>query len=397
MNVKARAGDSLFYYSKLFAISHKLLIDSNATVQGELQGGETIRIPGFLLKRHKLTDTDTVAKLASKYHHKEDALLLVNQQMSINNWTPGKLVNIPERITSPVVKSDGNYAYKTLISDLAKLREVYPFVQINICGQSVMKKKLYELRIGTGRNKVHWNASFHANEWITTNAVMTVLNEYLIALTNFDKLQSVEAIQIYNDTTLSIVPMVNPDGVDLVLDSLSVKESFYNKAVEINNGSDNFEQWKANIRGIDLNNQYPANWDIEKERKEPKAPAPRDYPGDAPLTEPEAIALAKLVTEENFSLVVAFHTQGREFYWGYESYEPAKAKIIADRFAQVSGYKSVQFIDSHAGFKDWFIQNTRNPGFTIELGEGTNPLPLTQLPSIVEAARAIGISSLLVR
>ena len=71
------------------------------------------------------------------------------------------------------------------------------------------------------------------------------------------------------------------------------------KLLRINSGSTDFSNWKANIRGVDLNNQYPANWEIEKERKEPKSPAPRDYPGDAPLTEPEAEAMAALARKIN--------------------------------------------------------------------------------------------------
>ena len=98
------------------------------------------------------------------------------------------------------------------------------------------------------------------------------------------------------------------------------------RAFDMNDGSTNFSGWKANIRGVDLNNQFPANWEIEKERKEPKSPAPRDYPGDAPLTEPEAIAMADLARNEQFNRMLAFHTQGKEFYWGYEGWSRRNLK-----------------------------------------------------------------------
>ena len=38
---------------------------------------------------------------------------------------------------------------------------------------------------------------------------------------------------------------------------------------------------------------------------------------------------------------------------------------------------------ANAGFKDWFLQRFRRPGFTIEAGLGENPLPLTQLEEMV--------------
>ena len=76
-----------------------------------------------------------------------------------------------------------------------------------------------------------------------------------------------------------MVPMVNPDGVELVLKGEEAAEGKVD-VLKINNGNPAFYAWKANIRGVDLNNQYPANWEIEKQRKIPKAPAPRDFPGE---------------------------------------------------------------------------------------------------------------------
>lgn len=35
-----------------------------------------------------------------------------------------------------------------------------------------------------------------------------------------------------------------------------------------------------------------------------------------------------------------------------------------------------------AGYKDWFLQEYRRPGYTIEAGLGTNPLPLSQFNEI---------------
>ena len=36
----------------------------------------------------------------------------------------------------------------------------------------------------------------------------------------------------------------------------------------------------------------------------------------------------------------------------------------------------------YAGYKDWFILQFDLPGYTIEVGKGTNPLPLSQFDEI---------------
>jgi len=40
------------------------------------------------------------------------------------------------------------------------------------------------------------------------------------------------------------------------------------------------------------------------------------------------------------------------------------------------------YASSFAGYKDWFIQQFRRPGYTIEVGTGENPLPLEQFDEI---------------
>lgn len=64
-----------------------------------------------------------------------------------------------------------------------------------------------------------------------------------------------------------------------------------------NCGRRSFRHWKANIRGVDLGDQFPAHWEEERERRQIPGPAPRDYSGPAPLCEPEAAALASLAEQ----------------------------------------------------------------------------------------------------
>jgi g-D-glutamyl-meso-diaminopimelate peptidase len=140
---------------------------------------------------------------------------------------------------------------------------------------------------------------------------------------------------------------------------------------------------------VDLNDQFPAYWEEERLRRNVSKPGPMNYSGDKPLSEPEAIAIANFTLKHSFALVLSLHTQGEEIYWNYRGYEPLEAKQIADKFAEASGYRTVYLTESDAGYKDWFIQQFSRPGFTIELGNGKNPLPFGQLEDIYEKASKI--------
>lgn len=317
MEVRVRSGDTLSYYGRLFMVPLDLLVDSNVDKgPSNLKLTEKIKIPGYASIPYSVKETDTLWKIGVSRNIPIDAILLLNQMINPNQLKPNETIYLPERITQPIVSSKVPLDSRSLMKQLTYFKKEFPFISVNTIGNSVLNQPIQEIRIGKGAKKVHINASFHANEWITTMVLMSLVNKYLLSLTGRYKLNKLEAINLYNDVELSVVPMVNPDGVDLVLHGppLALRE----EVININQGSEDFIHWKANIRGIDLNNQYPANWEIEKERKIPKSPAPRDFPGSSSLSEPEAIAMAELIKNNDFDRVLAFHTQGEEFYWGYE-------------------------------------------------------------------------------
>jgi g-D-glutamyl-meso-diaminopimelate peptidase len=271
------------------------------------------------------------------------------------------------------------YSYQRMREELKRICEHFPFLHVESIGQSLAGREIPVVRLGTGPIEIHYNAAMHANEWITAPLLMRFLEEAACAYMFGSFYRGKDMQQIFSQTSLWAVPMVNPDGVELV-----------------HTDPYDFQNWKANLRGVDLNDQFPAHWEKERARRNVQMPGERDYGGEAPLTEPEAVALASFTCLHDFQLVIALHTQGREIYWNYRDLEPPGSEAIADRFAQVSGYKAVKLSDSDAGYKDWFIQQFGRPGFTVEVGWGTNPLPPDLLPLLYDEVADILLEGLTV-
>ncbi|MFS0751631.1 M14 family metallopeptidase [Oceanobacillus sp. 1P07AA] len=394
MQITIRPGDTAWYYSQLFQIPLILIETSNPDVNvATLTIGQSIEIPGFIINEYIVQTGDSYWSIANRYQIPLDSIEIVNPNINSQNLQAGQTILVPVRIQDLFVNDIDQYTYEKFIQDLTLLQQVYPFIQQRNIGNSVLGKDIIELQIGSGSKQVHMNGSFHANEWITTPVLMKFINEYVLALTNSTTIRGLPMLPFYQQTQLSIVPMVNPDGVDLVILGADAAGELQESVLEINNQNIDFSDWKANIRGVDLNNQYPALWDVEAERN-PTSPQPRDFPGYAPLTEPEALAIAELTGDRDFSRVNALHTQGEVIFWGFEGLEPPESLTIVTEFERVSGYIPIQYVDSYAGYKDWFIQEYRRPGFTLELGQGTNPLPISQFDEIYEETLGILIANL---
>ena len=336
---------------------------------------------------YEIKKGDSVYKLSNEFGTSVQRIIYANPNINIYNLKIGSKIIIP---VGNITDTNEYYNSTKILNDINSLKVVFPFIQIDQIGKSELDKPIYCIRIGIGNKEVFYNATFHANELITTNVLMKFAEDYARAYVENKSIYGINARDLYFNTSLYLVPMVNSDGADLVTGSISNVDNAYINAQNIANSFPNIpfpQGWKANIKGVDLNLQFPAGWDKAKEIKYSQGynkPAPRDFVGDGPLTASEALAIYNFTLRHNFRLVIAYHTQGQEIYWNFQNINPPGGLDIANKFANVSGYsvENVPYNSSFAGYKDWFIQNYNRPGYTIEAGLGVNPLPMEQFYKI---------------
>lgn len=289
-----------------------------------------------------------------------------------------------------IINTTKPYNSNILELNIKSLLNQYPFLKYKIIGKSVIGKPIYSLILGNGKKNIFYSFSMHANEWIVSLLAMKFIENFCIAYANNTKIYNSFAKDIFHNATIHIVPLVNPDGVDLVTNNLETSSSEYINAKLIAkkySGITFPSGWKSNINGVDLNLQFPAGWENAKKIKYSQgytSPAPRDFVGFNPLSQPEALAIYKYTLENNFDLILAYHTQGKEIYWQFQNYASPESYTLGIQLANISGYTlaNVPYISSFAGYKDWFLQQYHKPAFTIEAGLGENPLPLSQFNQI---------------
>ena len=266
----------------------------------------------------------------------------------------------------------------------------YPFCRTELLAATAFARPIRTLVIGNGPRKVLYTAAHHANEWITTLILLKFAEDFAEAIQTGGTVYGVDANTIAKYTTVYMVPMVDPDGVDLVVGAIGPDTVQFDLARRLSEDYPAIpfpEGWKANLLGVDLNLQYPAGWLQAREIKFSQgftSPAPRDYVGRAPLNQFETKALAGYTEVIDPALILAYHTQRGEIYWQFGDTPVPGARELGQEFARVSGYTltDAPYESGFAGYKDWFIKRFRRPGYTIEAGRGENPLPLSQFDEI---------------
>lgn len=283
--------------------------------------------------------------------------------------------------------------------DFEYFKKAFPEVETSSIGKSFWGRELEYIKIGKGKTKILFCGAHHGMEHLTSALLLKFAFDYQYSIKNKIKISGYDAKKLSENSSLYILPMLNPDGVDLSIFGISspdIKNAEYLKKI---NPSLDFKNWQANARGVDLNHNYNALWNLSKKSERANGifgPGETRYSGYSPESEPESHALCRFTEKIDFDMVLAFHSQGKVIYYNFFEKEPIYSLAIAKTFEDVSPYKVdyTEGMASYGGFKDWFIERFFRPGFTIEIGEGKNPLPLSDLKKVYSETLPLMTSAL---
>lgn len=288
------------------------------------------------------------------------------------------------------------YSYEVLKQDLIEIKAAYPNeVAIKKIGLTPFNRNIYAVKLGKGERNIVLIGSHHGREWLTSMLLMKKLETYANAYHNKAKYGTIST-KLLDEVSIWFIPMLNPDGVTIQQNDLSLfPVKHQEKLIIMNKGSNNFERWKANGMGIDLNRQYPAGW--KRLGKKPNTPYYQFYKGKKPLEAKEVTILTKFIRDIDPLMAVAYHTAGREVYWNYYNGKHFfRDRQIAMKVAKLTEYKLAK-PPRHAvgaGFTDWFITAYHRPAMTIEISPlvGETSPPLSVFESEWQRNQYVGIT-----
>lgn len=271
--------------------------------------------------------------------------------------------------------------------EILSILEDFNFVKCKKIGESILNKHLMSLSVGCEKRQILMLGAFHGMEWMTSLILLKFFKELCSRIKDKEKMFGIDIKKALETRGLTVVPCVNPDGVEISLLGSKAAGNYRYLAKEFENNTEKF--WQANARGVDLNHNYNAGWDLLKEMEISNGitkPSSTRFGGEFPESEPETQCIVNLCKQFNFEYAIAFHSQGEEIYWRFGNKIPKDSEFIANKLALSSGYilSEPEGLAVGGGFKDWFITEFNKPAFTVEIGKGKNPLPISEFESIYE-------------
>lgn len=252
--------------------------------------------------------------------------------------------------------------YSELIN---KIRDLKNKVDFKLIGKSLFGEEIYVFHVGEYSGKqIFLSGGIHAREYISS-------------------LFLIKGIEYLSNRELSggiyILPLINPDGVRLVLESTDfiADEKLRRFLIDVN-GSENFSLWKANGNAVDLNVNFDAKWGEGKSNR--RKLGRENFIGYYPNSEIENINVINFLKETRIDINIAFHSKGEVIYYGFEKSKDQlkKEEEIVKLISSLNGYLPIKSVNSTGGLSDYVAQKYDVPSMTVELGSDFLNHPITE-------------------
>lgn len=256
-----------------------------------------------------------------------------------------------------IVKLNQKYTYEQLIKDAIILGNTFPeILQCKNIGYSWCRRKIPMLLLGRGKKRIVLTAGVHGREAINPIVLMRIIEDYCQAYRYCQVRRHVNMNELLNtEVTFCVIPLVNPDGYTLAIEDIEKAD------------------WKENIRGIDINRNFPSvTW-----RKKWN----RDYPG----SEAETKVLMRAFFRLNPSLYIDYHSRGKSIFYYRNQMDEVynkEQRRLGELLSKETGYKlekpehEIEQGDSGGNTVHFVAENWKCPTLTIETVEDETNFPL---------------------
>lgn len=246
---------------------------------------------------------------------------------------------------------------------MVELDEKYSDISMKVLGKSEDDREICGLFYGEGNKTLICCGGVHGRENINPYVLLGMLVRYAENKVDF------------GDYTLLFIPLLNPDGYEIVRAGFESIKNPWLRTICKESGR-NPREWKNNARNVDINRNFPSvHYKPEREGS---------YSG----SEKETKTLIQVIRHYREGAFLDFHSRGKVIYYyrtalseKYNERQLSLAKELQKSTGYTLGNKWDDLDKNFSGGNTvhFYSEFTKNPAITLETVPGDESFPISPL------------------
>jgi hypothetical protein len=313
-----------------------------------------------------------------------------------------------------VVELSENHTSEDLYQMAIQLAEQYPdIIKLEIIGYSNDERPIFVMQLTENVSEIDTAETYvekyhisieggiHSRENVAPVMLLKMVETYAMDYYDNSVISSINMEDELKHFVFHFIPLSNPDGYDFANFGIHMLSDAYEKQL-MSFRSKNYEQYKSNANGVDLNRNFPGVfydeasgawrdiWNKVHNDYVSRIPGSGFYFGPYAASEPETQALMAYFTKYDFRNYLSYHSKGEVIYWHKwmmpDSHNTHTWKLT-HLISRYTGYTMLNdgYEASSSGYStDFTAMTTLKPSITIETVSSYKTLPVG-LKEIVKA------------
>lgn len=253
-----------------------------------------------------------------------------------------------------------NFNYENLFACAENIGEKFPFADFSVLGETPCKRKIFSLSLGKGEKSILFLGGMRGTDRITPALLLRFFERLCISSKNDLKISAVKTSNILREQKITVIPLVNPDGLQISLFGTGEAKNYKGIADKALSGK-NHSEWAANARGVEPYLNFDYLFPVSQTHNYPLW---AENCGPSAHSEAETQAIADYIELKNIKYAVLLCANGEKIIYSPNIANSENA-LMAQIFKSISGFEAEKRNEQacRGNFCEWFCNKYQRPSF----------------------------------
>ena len=255
----------------------------------------------------------------------------------------GGMTTLGGLMTNCYRAADYEALYETIAAaSVANSKICFGSIGTTVCGRPI---PVVTIGKSTNSRAVLYVGGLDSTDILSPSILLRFILDYTEQIETERRLYNVNLGYLFENRTLHIIPMLNPDGYHIRRNGAD-GELLRERLISIN-GNEDFSEWRFNARGADLTDSFRESVNTEMEN--------------------ETAALCNYIRYfDEIAMVIRLHSNGNSIRYSSGEKCPPRSRALGRLLSRMVGCDLIDPEDARGaacGPIDWYIENYNKPAY----------------------------------